>query len=428
MNINFKNHIKDEVEEKLISLYYNYIKTKVLDKEKILDYNGKGEGNYLCNLSTAFDKKGISIVGGIFDLVVKETYKTEINFNVEEQINEDEYFVSFNVMMDNYSMITNVRNVKLYLYDNEGRDVSELFDVILKESNVDYFKCKVQFQGRVKADVNSTYYGVIDSLELFAEFEVMGIKNDKNPIWIENIVSGTIFAEMGNNRMAFMSYFSALEDFINLAYDELGDLFNVSKDDWIRYFKIQEFEYIKNKLIEENNDKVSEKYEYADKFYGFIFKEMKKLGIDIQCVPEDLENLGYNYEDFIQNELSLEQEKYDNSMLDNTVKDRVDVTEAIKYIQKECEKYSRKDRRLKEKLKDVLKNIGITGDNKDFVKFYCLKVDFSHYEDLRNDIAHGRDFKNEKLEGFLFFVVCIIFTIVFADDFADKAWEYHIFN
>ncbi|PKM65453.1 MAG: hypothetical protein CVU95_15445 [Firmicutes bacterium HGW-Firmicutes-2] len=427
MKVEFEGYINEEVGEELRSRYYKYVATKIFDKDTILNFKGMDDGNYLLDLCTALDKKPISTIGDIFTAVVRETYRAKVTFSTEERIDEDEYFVAIEINISDFSVVTKVNDIRLYMYD-DGIEVSEHFQISIQESSIDNFKCDVRVQGRIKADANTTHYGVVDSLDLFAELDVMGIKKNSSPIWVENIVAGTIFAEIGNSRMAFMSYFSALDEFINLAYEELEKVYDVLKPSWIANFGNQEFDAIKDEFIFENNERVYEKYSYADKFFEFILDRLDRVGIDIKADETRIDELELSYGEFIDEECRKEQCSFLTRELENKVNSLLDLSELKDYIDKKISDYGKIDRRLKEKLKDILKNLGITGDNIDYNQFYILKSNFGKYELFRNDIAHGREFNGEAIEGFLFFVLCIIFTITFSDDFANKGWDNHMFN
>jgi hypothetical protein len=129
--------------------------------------------------------------------------------------------------LENYSRILSVDLVEYGIIidqdDPANSDLSqELGEGSLKLDimAVNGFNCSVTLRGYVTGG-----HGTFDVLEwwnLSADLEIYGIKKgDKTPHWIELLVDSALHAESGNDRMAFLNSFSALENLIVTLHDDM---------------------------------------------------------------------------------------------------------------------------------------------------------------------------------------------------------------
>ena len=103
--------------------------------------------------------------------------------------------------------------------------------------------------------------------------------------------------------------------------------------------------------------------------------------------------------------------------------------DAKSYLKDKIKRYCRDTRRLDEKLKDIMKEVGIKGDNSGFSKLLNMwKSEFKSIEKYRNRIAHG-ELCNEYDVDFaacLYFILTIILSILHVRDFEKDEWQYII--
>ncbi|MGI2295954.1 hypothetical protein [Paenibacillus sp. GXUN7292] len=101
--------------------------------------------------------------------------------------------------------------------------------------------------------------------------------------------------------------------------------------------------------------------------------------------------------------------------------DRIDVSSFLKL---KIKKFGKDNRRIIEKLRDALKEVGINGKTDEFKQMYALITEVEKIEGIRNDIGHG-----EKVVGtidvghVLYTVLTIIFSIIHYQDFEKNDWK-----
>lgn len=106
--------------------------------------------------------------------------------------------------------------------------------------------------------------------------------------------------------------------------------------------------------------------------------------------------------------------------------DREKYLEAKNYLQDKIKKYCRDTRRLEEKLKDVMSEVGIKGDNPKFQKLCNMyKTKFKEIERYRNKIAHGELCNHNELDfaECLYFILTVILSILHVYDFEKDEWQ-----
>ena len=106
------------------------------------------------------------------------------------------------------------------------------------------------------------------------------------------------------------------------------------------------------------------------------------------------------------------------------------IAEVENFIKGKIKKYSTDNRRLEEKLIDILKEIGIKGDSIEFKNLFSLKKELKIIESKRNSIGHGEKFKfkekskyDESIGRVLYVILTIIFSVVMYKDLDKNMWK-----
>ncbi|MBV6716552.1 hypothetical protein [Paenibacillus chitinolyticus] len=103
-----------------------------------------------------------------------------------------------------------------------------------------------------------------------------------------------------------------------------------------------------------------------------------------------------------------------------TTEDKVDISE---FLKSKIKKFGRDNRRIIEKLRDALKEIGINGENDQFKKTYSLIKEIEKIEETRNKIGHGEKVVQEINVGqVLQTILTLVFAVITFDDVEQNDW------
>lgn len=106
--------------------------------------------------------------------------------------------------------------------------------------------------------------------------------------------------------------------------------------------------------------------------------------------------------------------------------DKEKYLEAKIYLQNKIKKFGKDTRRLIDKLKDIMSEVGIKGDNPKFKKLCNMyKVNFEDIEKYRNMVAHGELQNHNELDfaESLYYVLTVILSILHVYDFEEDEWQ-----
>ncbi|NMM62217.1 hypothetical protein HBE96_05860 [Clostridium sp. P21] len=111
--------------------------------------------------------------------------------------------------------------------------------------------------------------------------------------------------------------------------------------------------------------------------------------------------------------------------LDTYVDDNKAYLEAKIYLQDKIKNCSRDNRRLVEKLKDIMSEVNIKGNNPSFQQLCNIyKIEFKKIETYRNKVAHGEPCDEEPNFGeSLYYILTIILSILNVFDFEKDQWQ-----
>jgi hypothetical protein len=105
----------------------------------------------------------------------------------------------------------------------------------------------------------------------------------------------------------------------------------------------------------------------------------------------------------------------------NTPEEKIDVSE---FLKGKIRKFGKDNRRIMEKLRDALKEVGINGKNQNFLRMYSLIKEVEEIEEIRNKIGHGEKvIQNINIGEVLYTILTIIFSTIKYDDFEKNAWK-----
>lgn len=105
----------------------------------------------------------------------------------------------------------------------------------------------------------------------------------------------------------------------------------------------------------------------------------------------------------------------------NTLEDQVDISA---FLKTKIKKFGKDNRRIMEKLRDALKEVGIHGKNDDFKQMYSLIKEAEKIEEIRNKIGHGEKVIDSIHVGHvLYIVLTIIFSTIHHTDFEKNDWK-----
>lgn len=105
--------------------------------------------------------------------------------------------------------------------------------------------------------------------------------------------------------------------------------------------------------------------------------------------------------------------------------------EAKIYLQDKIKNFGKDTRRLEDKLKDIMSEVGIKGDNPKFQKLCNMyKVKFKEIEKYRNMVAHGELHNHNDLDfdESLYYVLTVILSILHVYDFEKNEWQTNIYD
>lgn len=88
--------------------------------------------------------------------------------------------------------------------------------------------------------------------------------------------------------------------------------------------------------------------------------------------------------------------------------------------------YAKDTKRLDEKLKDIMREVNIKGDNPKFTSLCNInKINFSNIEKIRNKVAHGEIYSVEEVDfgECLYYILTVILSILYVHDFEADHWN-----
>lgn len=88
--------------------------------------------------------------------------------------------------------------------------------------------------------------------------------------------------------------------------------------------------------------------------------------------------------------------------------------------------YAKDTKRLDEKLKDIMREVNIKGDNPEFASLCNInKINFSNIERIRNKVAHGEIYSVEEVNfgECLYYILTVILSILYVHDFEADYWN-----
>lgn len=103
-----------------------------------------------------------------------------------------------------------------------------------------------------------------------------------------------------------------------------------------------------------------------------------------------------------------------------TSEDKADISE---FLKKKIKVFGKDNRKIIEKLRDALREVGINGKNNDFKSMYALIKKVDDISDIRNKIGHGKKVVDHFDVGdVLYTVLTVIFSTISHVDFEKNDW------
>ncbi len=88
--------------------------------------------------------------------------------------------------------------------------------------------------------------------------------------------------------------------------------------------------------------------------------------------------------------------------------------------------YAKDTKRLDEKLKEIMREVRMKGDNPEFASLCNInKINFNNIEKIRNKVAHGEIYSVEKVNfgECLYYILTVILSILYVHDFEADTWD-----
>ena len=116
--------------------------------------------------------------------------------------------------------------------------------------------------------------------------------------------------------------------------------------------------------------------------------------------------------------------KHYNELIKQLAITKEDEFEISLYLKTKIRKFGKENRRIIEKLKDALKEVGINGKNEGFYNMFSLIKKVEEIEKIRNKIGHGEKIIERINVGeVLYTVLTIIFSSILYTDMEDEDWK-----
>lgn len=425
------SRIVESIAEKLRMQYEEIISINEIEVDDFERTDSTTNLDVVNYIKKTLNHKPLKIINEIFVDICKEELEIDFQFSNVQEIHEDNYLVKIEIELNQFSVLTKVEYQDLQIYSDDNDEISkDVCSADIKITNINYFTGKIQLEGTFKIKHYATDFYVIDSLVKKIHLKVAGIKSSYSKQWFENIVHGALYYELGNLRMAYFNTFSGLDEFINLVYDKLFDIYVDEYSRAIKEISDLLFDHIKEDLIDKD---VQELFKEETKDLGGELDRDSKIQILVKHFPEynedDTDSID-EYFDELYSDCQRRIEDYYNSYAGYSVINEQVCTEQTENILKErIRKYSNTSIRLREKIRECSDVIGMRkpkNHQNEFKNYYELLKSFETIENNRNSIAHGRKLENLQVDDLLYFSLTLILSLCLNCDFERRGWNQYI--
>jgi len=425
------NRIIESISEKIRIYYESLISITEIEIDNFLldrDIHKQNAVNYV---KTILNAKPLIIVNDLFTEITKDVLEIKFDFINVKEIHEDTYLVRIEIDLDEFSVLTHFDFHDILVYSDDGYEISkEVISYDIKISNINHFTSKVQLEGTLKVNPSATTFYVVDSLDKRIQCKVTGIKNSYSKQWFENLVHGAIYYELGNLRMSYFNIFSGIDEFVNLVYDKLFDIYIDEYSNAISEMHHILYEYIKEELVENDTTELYHKMIAPLEKISDKHEKMKYLRDSFPEVEEsNRESVDDNIDDFLEELYSIIErdfeERYSSFSGDSIISNRVSTIEIESVLKEQIRKFSNNNIRLREKIRICSENVGMnrpTNHQNEFKNYYELLKKFDVIEKNRNAIAHGRKVDNLEVDDLLYFSFTLILSLCLNCDFEKRGW------
>lgn len=379
------------------------------------------------NIKSILNKKPIELMNLLFDDVASYPIKQEVEFYNISEIENEKYNATIRTKIDNFSILTHTEYIKIQFFENEI-EWFNVGNINLDVVSINYFTGEIVLSGIFSVNKSVTDFYTVDSMTKIITFHVMGFDKGHQKSWLENIFAGALYQEAKNMRMAYFSIFSGLDDFINRIYDISFTKLLENYSSILSELTSEIHNELRREILEREHDTAESKTIDLYGEFEFNKKKLSLIGYDISNVDESEHGeLGDEYDEFVAEKCrkAVEQVEsdFDEGKFDEEIEERTDIVDAKDYLKKIIKSYSM-DRRLRERIGECSKSIQLTKEK--HARYYSLLKKFDEYEKKRHDIAHGRSLDNIPIQDFLYYVLSIILSVSYQEDFAHGGWNKYL--